>query len=231
MRPGVRSAFSNGSADRRRFHDAVVHFRAAVDRDNETWVRRISALGTERDHALSDLRVVLLRGLRHSLSDRSDVDESFLEDVVQDSLLKIMDHLPQFEGRSQFVTWAMSITIRVAMSELRRRRWRDVSLDQMTGDGFVFDRAVDGSLRPDEQVERQAILETMHRIIQTGLTDKQRTALVAELRGMAFEEIARQMGSSPNALYKLTHDARIRLKEGLEAAGYETDDILTAFRQ
>lgn len=68
------------------------------ERANEDWLRQLSAEGEERDHALSDLRKILLRGLRHSLSSRSDVDESFLEDAVQDSLLRILDCLPQFEG-------------------------------------------------------------------------------------------------------------------------------------
>jgi RNA polymerase sigma-70 factor, ECF subfamily len=163
---------------------------------------------------------------------RSEADESFLEDAVQDSLVRILDRLPQFEGRSRFVTWAMSITIRVAMTELRRRRWRDVSLDMLVGeDGLVPERAVDRAPRPDEQAEREDVLEAMRRIIKMELTDKQRTTLVAALRGMALEEVAHQMGSNRNAVYKLTHDARIRLKEGLEAAGYEADDILGAFRR
>jgi len=193
-------------------------------------LRQLVAEGTERDDALSDLRAILLRGLRRSLSGYSVVDESFLEDAIQDSVLKIMGGLSKFTGRSRFITWAMSITIHVAMSELRRHRWRDVSLDQTADDGFVFDRAVDESPRPDEAAQRQAILDALHRTIQTDLTDKQRTALVAELRGMTLEEIARQMDSSRNALYKLIHDARMRLKEGLEAVGYEREDILAVFR-
>jgi RNA polymerase sigma-70 factor (ECF subfamily) len=203
-----------------------------MDRDNEAWLRQVSAEGTERDHALADLRVILVRGLGHSLSGRFGVDESFLEDAVQDSLLRIMDHLPQFEGRSRFVTWAMSITIRVAMTELRRRRWRDVSLDQLAGDGsVVLDQTANGSPRPKHETERETLLADMYRIIQTELTAKQRMALLAELRGMAQDEIVRQMGSNRNALYKLTHDARLRLKKGLEAAGYEAGDIVEAIRR
>lgn len=203
-----------------------------MDRDNEAWLRQMSAEGTERDHALSDLRVILLRGLGNSLSGRFDVDESFLEDAVQDSLLRIVDHLPQFEGRSRFVTWAISITIRVAMTELRRRRWRDVSLDQLAGDGGgVLDQTVNASPRPEREAEWETLLADMHRIIQTELTAKQRMALLAELRGMAQDEIVRQMGSNRNALYKLTHDARLRLKKGLKAAGYEAEDILQAIRR
>jgi RNA polymerase sigma-70 factor (ECF subfamily) len=46
---------------------------------------------------------------------------------------------------------------------------------------------------------------------------------------MPQDEIARQLGSNRNAIYKLTHDARKRLKRGLEAAGYAAADIQAAF--
>ena len=76
---------------------------------------------------------------------------------------------------------------------------------------------------------RQAILATMHRVLETDLTDRQRQALVAELRGMPQAEIAAQMGLTRNALYKLTHDARQKLKRGLEAAGITGDEVREAF--
>ena len=76
---------------------------------------------------------------------------------------------------------------------------------------------------------RPAILAQMHRVVETGLTDRQRRALVAELRGMPQGEIAVQMGLTRNALYKLTHDARQKLKRGLEAAGISGDEVREAF--
>jgi RNA polymerase sigma-70 factor (ECF subfamily) len=48
---------------------------------------------------------------------------------------------------------------------------------------------------------------------------------------MPQDEIARQLGSNRNAVYKLTHDARKRLKQGLEAAGFDADDIQAAFAE
>ena len=75
----------------------------------------------------------------------------------------------------------------------------------------------------------EAIHAAMHEVIRTGLTEKQRSALLAELRGMPQDEIARHLGSNRNAIYKLTHDARRRLKRGLEAAGVTAEDIGTAF--
>jgi len=201
-----------------------------MDRDNETWLAHLGGTGPDQQAALSDLRDALLRGLRRALSHRARVDDAFLEDVVQDTLVRILERLPQFEGRSRFLTWAMSVAIRVAMSELRRRRWKDVSLDEVVaGGGLTPGRAIVDEPGPEAQSEREAILAAMHELIRNGLTTKQREALLAELRGMPQDEIARHLGSNRNAIYKLTHDARKRLKRGLEAAGFTTEDIGAAF--
>jgi RNA polymerase sigma-70 factor, ECF subfamily len=201
-----------------------------MDRDNETWLTHLSSAGPDQQAALSDLRAALLRGLRRALSHRAGADDGFLEDVVQDALVRILERLPQFEGRSRFLTWAMAVAVRVAMSELRRRRWKDLSLDGVVADANLTPvRVVDDGPGPHAQSEREAILAAMHEVIRNGLTAKQREALLAELRGMPQDEIARHLGSNRNALYKLTHDARKRLRRGLEAAGFTAEDIGTAF--
>jgi RNA polymerase sigma-70 factor (ECF subfamily) len=201
-----------------------------MDRDNETWLAHLGSTGPDQQAALSDLREALLRGLRRALAHRAGAGDGLLEDVVQDALVRILERLPQFEGRSQFLTWAMSVAIRVAMTELRRRRWKDVSLDEVVAGGDLTPgRAIVDEPGPDAQSEREAILAAMHEVIRTGLTEKQRSALLAELRGMPQDEIARLLGSNRNAIYKLTHDARKRLKRGLEAAGFTAEDIGAAF--
>jgi RNA polymerase sigma-70 factor (ECF subfamily) len=174
-----------------------------MDRDNETWLAHLGGTGPDQQEALSDLR---------------------------DTLVRILERLPQFEGRSRFLTWAMSVAIRVAMSELRRRRWKDVPLDEVVAGGDLTPgRAIADEPGPDAQSEREAILAAMDELIQNGLTEKQREALLAELRGMPQDEIARHLGSNRNAVYKLTHDARKRLKRGLEAAGFTAEDVDAAF--
>jgi RNA polymerase sigma-70 factor (ECF subfamily) len=121
-----------------------------MDRNNETWLTHLGSDGSDQRAALSDLRAELVRGLRRALSNWALADEGLLEDAVQDSLVRILDRLQQFEGRSRFLTWATSIAIRVAMSELRRRRWQDVSLDEVIADtDFTPERAADDDSRPD----------------------------------------------------------------------------------
>ena len=197
-----------------------------MKRNNETWLIHLKSKGVDQQKALSDLRDALLRSLRGALWNSSHIDDAFLEDTVQDSIIRVLERLKQFERRSQFLTWAVSIAIRVAMSELRRRRWKDVSLDEVIADAnLALDKVSDDGPEPSIQREREAIIEMMHGLIQNNLTEKQRVALLAELKEMPQDEIARHIGSNRNAVYKLTHDARKRLKQGFEAIGYQITDI------
>jgi RNA polymerase sigma-70 factor, ECF subfamily len=67
-------------------------------------------------------------------------------------------------------------------------------------------------------------------LIEEELTELQRQAMVAiVLRGMPIEEVARRLGTNRNALYKLLHDARQRLKGSLEAQGLTVEEVLAAF--
>lgn len=106
-------------------------------RDNDTWLRDLRAGGTQRDAALADLRVLLLHALPQALSKwlspNSTELESFIEDTTHETLLRVLDSLDIFQGRSQFTTWVYKISVRVALNELRRR-WHDGSLAGLEGD-------------------------------------------------------------------------------------------------
>ncbi len=85
------------------------------------------------------------------------------------------------------------------MGELRSSRWKDVSLDEVVSDtDFAPERVIDRDGTPDAQLEQGSLLAAMQRSIEHDLTEKQRTALLAELKGMPQEEIARQLGSNRN---------------------------------
>jgi RNA polymerase sigma-70 factor (ECF subfamily) len=201
------------------------------DRTNQEWLAELQ--GPEHEEALADLRAFLVRGLGYALASYRDVSEAHIEDFVQDALLRIMGALDTFRGESKFTTWAQKIAVRVAFTEMRRSRWKDTSLDDIVdsqGIDFVPDMLVDTSAGPDQQAMQRIFIETLQRLIATELTEKQRQALVAtQIKGMPLEEVARRMGSNRNALYKLLHDARQRLKRKLEAEGLSPEEVLAAF--
>ena len=194
-----------------------------AERDN--WLQRLSEDAADREHAIEELRNILIRGLSASLSTRYG-GRLEPEDVVQEALMKILGSLDSFQGRSRFTTWAMTIATRVGISELRRKHYQDVSLDAITaGDNLSFELAVDDSSPASEQHEHGDILQLLHELIETELTERQRQAIRALLEGLPVEEFARHTGSNRNAVYKLIHDARTRLHAGFERAGVTSYDI------
>ncbi len=196
-----------------------------VTYSDESWIAKLSSDGAEQAAALIELSSALDHRLRCALGNRLSGRNEFLEDITQEAVLKVLQSLDQFQGRSKFMSWATTIAVRTAFTELRRRRWKDVSLEEVTADAGDVAAAVDSRNDSDTVTEWQRLVNTMYQIVNTKLSTKQRDALLAELKGMPQEEIGRRMGSNRNAVYKLTHDARKQLKRHLEAAGYSSAEF------
>ena len=98
--------------------------------EKDDWVERLNSTGDARDEAIVELRRILLRGLTATVRNRYG-NKIQAEDVVQDALIKILDKIDSFEGRSKFTTWAMTIAVRIAISEMRRKHFQDVSMDSL----------------------------------------------------------------------------------------------------
>lgn len=166
----------------------------------------------------------------------SDFDPAAIEDFVQEALVKILHNLDSFRGESRFITWAQKIAVRVAFTELRRKQWRDVSLqdllDRYGATKIRADTLADPLPTPEQLMSQQVVLATLERFIVEELTDRQRQALVAvEIEEMPLEEVARRMGTNRNALYKVLHDARRRLKRRMMAEGLSTQDLLAVLSE
>jgi RNA polymerase sigma-70 factor (ECF subfamily) len=186
--------------------------------------------GRDNAVALAGLRAVLLNGLRVALRDRADVNDAHLEDFAQDALLKVLERLDQFSGRSKFTTWAHAIAVNVAFAELRRKRWQDVSLDALVADGRELTEpatlATDAATGDEE---RRRIVGALRTAMTERLSDKQRAVIAGLLEGLPFNQIVDLLGTNRNAAYKLVYDARRAIKQHLMAEGISSETIRTAF--
>ncbi len=201
------------------------------ERTNEQWLAELR--GPNPDEALADLYDLLVSGLRAALGRRADGVDAYIGDFAQEALIKIVSNLDSFRGESHFTTWAKKIAMNVALTELKRRRWRDVSLQDLLDRRTATGRGLsDPQLTPEQLAYQSMVLTNLRRMIDEELTDRQREAVVAViLEGMPISEVARRMGINQNALYKLLHDARKKLKLRMEAAGLSPQDVLAAFEE
>jgi RNA polymerase sigma-70 factor, ECF subfamily len=202
-------------------------------RTDAEWCTQLG--GATPDVALADLRGLLLRGMQFALASYR-VTESDIEDFVQDGLMKILQELASYRGEARFTTWAQKVCVRVALTELRRRRWRDVSLDDLVSNSetadFTPDTLMDNSADPGQTTPATMMMATIQRFIAEELTERQRTAMMAVMQGgMPLQEVADRMGTNRNALYKLLHDARQRLQKRMMAEGMTPQELLSMFEQ
>ncbi|RMG88347.1 MAG: RNA polymerase sigma factor [Chloroflexi bacterium] len=220
--------------------------RPMTDRTNEQWLQALRGSPEEQAAALNDLRKHLKRSIYYYLSqERSDLRGyaeqdlvSLAEDLAQDATLRVMANLDSFRGESRFTTWANKIAVRLAISDLRRARYKDYSLDELTVDGELMPVLSSSSINsdapanPETYTERNDVMQKVDRALDEALTERQRQALVAvALHGVPIDVLAERMNTNRNALYKLLHDARRKLRAHLEAQGLSMDYVMKLFER
>ena len=214
-----------------------------MERTNEVWLSELRNDNLHQTEALEDLRQYLQRGVLAYLRSRSDLSnlaetelQQMSEDLVQEALLKVQANLDTFQGKSKFTTWAAKIAANHTISELRRARWRDLSLDAITEAGTALQEilvtASAAGNNPATQSERRQVWQTVMDVINNDLTERQRQALAAvQLDNIPIAEVARLLGTNSNNVYKLLHDARLKLKQRLQKLGLEPQYILKLFSE
>src|ERR671916_1639958 len=155
------------------------------ERTNAQWLAELR--GPNPNEALADLYDLLVRGLRAALGGRAGAN---IEDFAQEALLKITNNLDSFRGESHFTTWAKKIAMNVALTELKRRRWHDVSLQDLFARREAADPGpADTQLTPEQLTFQNMVLQELRRMVDEELTDRQREAVVAVLlEGMPVSE-------------------------------------------
>jgi RNA polymerase sigma-70 factor (ECF subfamily) len=76
------------------------------------------------------------------------------------------------------------------------------------------------------------MLAHVRRVIDEELTDRQRKALtMLAIQDVSMEDAARKLKTNRNALYKLLHDARLRLKMRLAMEDISPHDVMSLFEE
>lgn len=191
-----------------------------TDRTNEDWLADLGGSGSRNRDACEGLRAMLIQRLGRALRGRG-VDPATIEDFAQDGVVRVLQSLTSFRGDSKFTTWATAVALRVAYTELRRARWKDRSLDDLGVDRWPADSATS----KEDDLERRSLVATMQQVIERQLTPKQRFAVLAKLEDVPQITLAGRLATNTNALYKLQHDARRKLRQGILEAGFSEADV------
>lgn len=209
-------------------------------RTNREWLDALQGNTQQQAAALEDLRDWIIRTLPYGLSRWLSPQDAHFHDLVEESaqetLLRVLDNLHSFEGRSQFTTWVNKIAVRIALTELRRKRWRDQSLDALRDaphhavpQHAMTDRQ---QTRPENRAVQNSLMQQVQKAIAEELSPRQRQALMlVAFHGVPLDIVAQRMQTNRNALYKMLHDARVKLQRRLTRDGLPPKDILATFEK
>lgn len=210
-------------------------------RSNEEWLRDLGSSGESQSTAIEDLRNALLRaalytfqGQLGSLAQFSQLEiQQLAEDCAQEALVSILKHLPEFRGESKFLTWAYKFAVNIGLTTARREQWKGMSLDDPEDFPIYSHWPLEEDLSkfdPELAVMRSEIWEVLRAIIQNDLTEKQRLVL----KWMVFDDVpmdvvVQHLDTNRNAVYKLLHDARAKLKQALLSRGIGISETMDLF--
>jgi RNA polymerase sigma-70 factor, ECF subfamily len=200
--------------------------RATADRASKLWVESLQPGNTRRSETVARLYEQLRRIAYHELSRRRNQlgsiqgpeFDDLAEQAANDALVNILERLDTFQGLSRFTTWAYKFVMYEVSTKVARHSWRQQPLNRQA---VAFEQLPDRfAPRPDGQVEQQEQLKALSLAIGQ-LTDRQREVFIAiALNEVPIDEVAIQLGSNRNAIYKNLFDARRSLRARMAAAGH-----------
>lgn len=138
------------------------------------------------------------------------------EDLVQETYLRAYRFFHRYDRSLQFTSWLYRIMTNVHIDTMRRKsRVKTTSLDTVGAPGNKTWEIADESLSPDTGILDSQLAEPLQQALRA-MTPEFRTAvLLADVEGMAYEEIAEMMNVSIGTVRSRIHRGRKQLKERL----------------
>ena len=140
------------------------------------------------------------------------------EDAVQEAFLAAFQHLKTFKRDSRFYTWLVRIAINQALMKVRKRRRREVSLDEPVEEQeSVGSREIaDWGPTPEEWVERTELNEILRRAIAELPIPLRTVFQLRDVEGFSTRQTAETLGLSVPATKTRLLNARLRLRDKLQ---------------
>jgi RNA polymerase sigma-70 factor (ECF subfamily) len=138
------------------------------------------------------------------------------EDATQEAFISAYNALNSFRG-GRFKSWLMRIATNACYDELRRRKRRpQTSLDNLMdeNESFAYLRsAVDG---PEVAQQRLEVMHAIEDCLRTLPDDQRITAVLCDVEGYDYQEIAGITGVSLGTVKSRMSRARARLRDCLQ---------------
>ena len=169
-----------------------------------------------RNGATDDFAGIVHRyqALVFAILHRYERDTHKVQDLAQETFVKVWRALDQFDGRAPFDHWLSRIAVRVALDHLRRekRRQNEVGLPELGDDALDWLRSGDEKNELDSRAAAELLdlamreLSPLDRVVIT----------MQEMEGRSVKEICEATGASGVAVRVRALRARGKLRRALE---------------
>ena len=153
----------------------------------------------------------------YNLARRMLGNDADAEDVTQDVLLQVVRKLDTFRGESNVTTWLHRVTVNAALAHRRKRANREHReahdpLDLFTEHGYHARSVKPWSATPDRLALKRETTELIEKAISE-LPELYRDVYVlADVEGMANQDIGEMLGLSLAAVKSRLHRGRLLMR-------------------
>jgi RNA polymerase sigma-70 factor (ECF subfamily) len=143
--------------------------------------------------------------------------EQDAEDVLQNTFLKVLQHIGEFEGRSSLSTWIYRIAANEALMIVRRLH-PEVSLgdqENEENDGFTPVQIVDWGALPEDKLLSGEAKKFLDRAIQSLPETLRVVFILRDIEGLSIKETSAALNLTETNVKTRLLRARLNLREKL----------------
>jgi RNA polymerase sigma-70 factor, ECF subfamily len=151
-------------------------------------------------------------------------NEDDAAELAQDTFVKVIEKIGEFQGRSGFYTWVFRIAVNLTLNFCNRQM--RVGFESFDADGGEYQQAKnqlkqyladEGSPDPAAMAEQKELCRLIERALGR-LDDAQRAVIILrDVEGMSYEQIASVLNLELGTVKSRISRARSSLREILEA--------------
>lgn len=163
-----------------------------------------------------------------SIIARYERDPHRVEDLAQDTFLKIWTRLDQYRSSAPFQHWMSRIAVNVALDHVRRatRRIKETGFDDLGETPFDWLR----SDQSDREQEKKESRELLHHLLGQLSEEDRRLITMQSIEGRSVSEICEITGGTAVSVRVRAFRARARLRAALQNLQAEEDRQVDYFR-
>ncbi|GAP06307.1 RNA polymerase sigma factor, sigma-70 family [Anaerolinea thermolimosa] len=144
--------------------------------------------------------------------------EQDAEDVLQETFMKALRSIQQFEGRSSISTWLYRIAMNEIFLTLRKKKPMEESLDGYDSDSEEPEKPkeiIDWCCLPENELMNAEVRKTMSQAIEKLSPALRSVFILRDMNHLSVKETADALGISEAAVKTRLLRARLQLREDL----------------